>query len=238
MLIIYLYTVFESFLFPESFFAETQFNPAFLDQKKFTITAGSEIRFGLTELTTYQLNMQLASYGISLISFGNELYRENVAELGLGIPILDELTSGVSISVLNYWISDHYSEISYSVKAGLVSRFGAVEITAWLSNLNVPTFTDVDYVPPCYSVGCGYQANSDLILNFQVRGIETEMPFFNFNVHYSPYQLIDLVVGVNTEPLLLQYGVNIPFSKFFVTYAGNNHRQLGFSHYIGLGYIL
>ena len=85
---------------------------------------------------------------------------------------------------------------------------------------------------------CDYFAMSNLSFNFAIRGIETDLPFFNFGLFYSPHEIIELGAGVNTEPILLEYGLKIYIGDFVINYFGSNHLQLGLSHLLSLGFVL
>ena len=238
MLVFFLFTIYESFLFPRSFFVETQFNPANLNQEQLRIFAGSEIKFGLGELRTHTLCSQLKSYNINLASFGNDLYKENLIGLGFCFSVIEKMAFGIDISVLNYWIKDNYSRFGYSIKLGGIFSNGPVEIGAWANNINIPKFSEIDYIPPSYSLRCDYFATDNLSLGFAVRGVEKDLPFFNFGLLYSPHEIIELGISVNTEPILLEYGLQIYIGDFVVNYFGSNHLQLGLSHLFSLGFIL
>jgi hypothetical protein len=229
-------TIFEASLFPQSILSEHQFNPAILYQQQFGIIASTGTNFGLPELRTYSLYSQIKSYSISFTTFGNELYRENIIGLGFGFPLMKHAAVGFNIFVLNYSIKEHYSHYGFSLKFGAVFQYAPFEFGAWINNINVPKFSDIDYVPPNYSIRCGFRAADNVLFNFAIRGVETDMPFFNIAVHYSPYTIVALACGVNTDPLLLEYGLKIHLGDLCLSYAGNRHRQLGLSHRLSAGF--
>lgn len=236
MSILFLFAVFESSLFPHSILLENQFNPATLYQKQFEIIAGTEVKFGLPELRTYTIYSQIKSYSIAVTSFGSDLYKENVIGFGFGFPVVKKLAVGLNISLLNYWIKEHYSHLGYSIRVGGFFQNSPFEIGAWVNNINIPRFSEIDYVPLSYSVRCSYFAVHNLSFNFAIRGVETDLPFFNFGAFYSPYKIIELAAGINTEPLLLEYGLKINLGEFTMGYAGSHHRQLGLSHQLSIAF--
>lgn len=238
MHIFILFAVFESFLFPRTHFLENQFNPATLYQNSFTIRVGTEVRFGLSELRTHTIDAHIRSYGLSAATFGNDLYRENVMSLGFGFPIVETFAVGFSVAVLNYWVKHTENHFSYSLKIGGVFHRTPVEASAWISNVNVPKFSEIDYLPPNYSLRVAYSALYNLSFYFALRGIETELPFFNVGFFYAPYRMITIGMGVHTDPLLFEYGLEIYVGEFLLNYSGSNHPKLGLSHYVGAGFRL
>jgi len=232
MLIPFLFTVFESFLFPANILSENQFNPASLYQEQFQINLSTEVKFSLSDLRTYTLYSEIKSYSLNIASFGNDLYRENVVGFGFGFPLIRNFAAGLHISLVNYWIKDYYSHYGYSLRIGGVFENSPIEIDGWINNINVPKFSDIDYLPLTYSVRC------NLSFDFGVRGIETDLPFFKFGLFYAPIKIIKFGVGVNTEPLLLEYSLEIYLGELTLNYFGSNHHQLGLSHSLGVGFNL
>lgn len=236
MFVFCLVTVFESSLFPQSILSEHQFNPAILYEQQFGIIASTGVNFGLSELKTYSLYSQIKSYSICITTFGNELYRENIIGLGFGFPFTEHAAVGFNIFLLNYSIKDHYSHYGFSLRFGALFQHTPFELGAWINNINVPKFSDIDYVPPNYSIQCGFRAADNVLFNFSIRGVETDLPFFNIATHYSPYNIVELALGVNTDPLLLEYGLKIHLGDLCLSYAGSHHRQLGLSHRLSTGF--
>jgi len=238
MLILALFTVFESFLFPPTIFDENRFNPATLYEKDFEVTISTEVKFGLSDLRAHTIYSHINSYRLSATSFGNDLYRENVVHLGFGFPIIEKLAVGLSVAMLNYWIRDTENHFGYSLKIGSVFHSTPVKASAWINNINVPKFSEVDYLPPNYSLRINYAALRNLSFHFALRGIETKLPFFNFGLFYSPYRIIKIGIGVNTDPTLLEYGLETYVGEFILNYSGSSHQKLGLSHSLSLGFHL
>lgn len=230
MLIVYLFSIFESFFFPRNNLFENRSNPAILSRKQSELIIGAEQRFGLTDLRTYTIYSQLKSYSLGITSFGNRLYREHCVDLGFGFPIIENLGAGANIAMLNYWVKDYYSKFAYTVKIGGLFQTTKAEFGIWFSNINSPKFSDIDYLPPGYSLCFGYLITNDLSFNFTIREIEDELPFFKFGLIYSPYKIVQFTGDVNTEPLLFEYGLKINLGEFSLNYSGSIHRRLGLSH--------
>jgi hypothetical protein len=91
-------------------------------------------------------------------------------------------------------------------------------------------------VPFSYSLGVKYQALPTVHFDFAIRGLDTELPFYKFGLALSPHKMMDLVLGVNTKPMLLEYGLRLSLGKMSLSYSGNRHQQLGLTHNLGLGF--
>lgn len=236
MLAITLFAVFESLLFPRSVFLESQFNPASLYQKRFELIIGTGSNFGLSELRTYTIHSKIKSYNISAANFGNDIYRENMINAGLSFPVVEKLAVGFSVAMLNYWVKDNYNRFSYSLKIGWVYQNNLIEISGWINNINIPKFSSVDYLPPNYSLKLSYSTKNNLSLIFTIRGIETELPFFNFGLSYSPYKIITFGAGINTDPMYLEYMLKLSLGSLVLNYVGSTHQYLGLSHFLSVGF--
>lgn len=236
MLVIALFAVFESLLFPRSIFYESQFNPASLYPEKFELIIGTGTHFGLSDLRTYTIHSEIKLYRISATSFGNDIYRENTVNAGLSFPVVEKLAAGFSIAMYNYWVKDIYNRFTYSLKVGGMYRNNLLEIGGWVNNINIPKFSDIDYLPPTYSLKLKYLTKTNFSFAFAIRGRETDLPFYNVSLSYSPYKIITFGAGVNTEPMYFEYMLRLDLGNFILDYTGSNHRYLGLSHYFSVGF--
>jgi len=234
MVIIILFALFESQIFPYSIFLENQYNPASHFQKGVFINFGTGTRFCLSELRTYSIYTKIKSYSIHATSFGNDIYRENIISAGMSIQVVDKVIAGFGIAMLNYWIGNYCNRFGYSVKIGGLYHNKSTEIGGWINNINIPRFSDVDYLPPSYSLRFKYVTSNNVSLIFALRGLESDLPFFNIGVSCMPSKIITLGTGVNTDPLYLEYIIQLNLNTFILRYAGNNQRHLGLSHFLGL----
>ncbi|UCF70629.1 MAG: hypothetical protein JSW49_10620 [candidate division WOR-3 bacterium] len=236
MKVLLLLGFFDSFLFPGSILHEFEFNPAHLHRQRIEVLLTSEIRYELTDLRAFGIYSQVQRYGIRAISFGNDLYRENYIELGAGFPIAPGMAVGCNIAGMNCWVKDLKNEFTYSIKIGGIYEEGQFTISGWVNNLNVPRISSVDYAPVSYSLRFGYRAEANLNFDIALRGVETDIPFFNVSVVFVPHKTIRFGMGVNTRPILLEYAMKISLGRMFLSYAGNRHPQLGLTHVLGLGF--
>jgi hypothetical protein len=231
-----LISFFDSFLFPKSVLYENKFNPAQLHEKKFELMLTSEMRYELPELRTFGLYSQIDRYSFELASFGSGSYRENFFEFGLGFPIGNHFALGMNVTGLNTWIKNISNDFTYGIKLGAQFENDFFLISSWVNNVNVPRLSPVDYVPVSYSVRVDYKASPTLDFGFAVRGVENGLPFYNFGLRFYPHEILLLSLGVNSEPMLLEYGLQLSLGKMFLSYSGNRHQQLGLTHNLGLGF--
>lgn len=237
MIILLLIGVFDSFLFPGGILFEKQSNPAQLYESRLEVVFTGETKYGLPELRTISIYSQIDRCSVKAASFGNSLYRENFFEAGFGFPVGQRFAFGINVAGLNCWIKDVSNEFTGAFKVGGQFEKEPILVSAWVSNVNVPRLSAVDYVPICYSLSCDYRGHANLHFNFTVRGVDRGLPFYNFGLEFQPYRILTLGAGVNTEPLLLEYGLQLSLGKLCLSYSGNQHQQLGLTHNVAIGFL-
>lgn len=236
-MILLLLGFFDTFLFPGNILREEEFNPAHLHRERVEIVLTSGLRYELPDLRDFSLYSQIKRYSIKAVSFGSDLYRENVLELGAGFAVTPGLAVGFNIAGMNCWVRDYRNEFTYSVKIGGLFDSGQFSMSGWVNNVNVPRISAIDYTPVSYSVRFGYRAQANLDFNFSVRGVATEIPFYGFNVVFVPHKIMVLGLGINTRPILLEYGMEISLGRMCLCYSGSRHQQLGLTHTFGFGFV-
>lgn len=228
--------MFESTFFPRSIFIEDKFNPASMCLGGIEVDVGIESKYGLSDLRTYTLHSGIKSYSINIISFGNDIYRENTVSAGASFSLTEEVTTGFSIAILNYWVKENCNHYAYSCRIGGLYQKNPFKISGWINNINFPKFSNIDCIPPSYSLQLHYLPKNHLSLVFALRGIEKDIPFFNFGLSYSPHRMIMIGLGVNSDPMYLEYLLRLSVGKFTIDYTGSNHPYLGLSHFVIVGF--
>jgi hypothetical protein len=176
------------------------------------------------------------NYSLSTVSFGNDLYRENTISGGVSFPVSAKLYTGFSITVLNYWVKDYCGRFRYSMTAGFYVQGKDMSIDGWIAHLNAPQFNGYDEIPVVYSLELRYMPEEKMSLIFSVRGTEAELPFYNFGLTYTPSPSVLFGLGANTDPVFLEYVVQVRAGRMRFDYTGKTHQYLGLSHFLGLHY--
>jgi hypothetical protein len=194
------------------------------------ISLGGYEFFGISELRTWNAEIQIGSYGLNLKTFGNELYRENALELAGGFLLYKTLSAGIGIDLLNNWIKEYTNRFTYAVKLGAGFDFTDLKCELCLNNINLPRFSEIDYLPFGYLLGLQYRINPHINPYIYAMGKQTDRPFFNFGLSFMPVNKMECYAGVRTENFLFEYGMRIDIGHLGFLYAGSSHRQLGLSH--------
>jgi len=234
MLALIMIGVFETILFPQNLFCENEFNPALENRERFYIIIGTGSKFQLPELRTYYLYSSLKTYRLSAHSFGNDLYRENMLKIGSCFHMRKFWSIGFSIGMLNNWVKDNFNRYTYSLCLSSSFHMKNIKVSGWVNDINLPRLSNVDHLPLSYSMRFDHQTNENFNFAFALRGMDKELPFFNFGIMFSPYNIIHLGTGINTDPLYLEYMLKLNLGDFILAYSGCNHQYLGLSHSFNL----
>jgi hypothetical protein len=235
MLLIIIFAAFESLYFPHSLFLDNRLNPA-SPQDHFSLTTYGGLHFGMTDVRTYCVHVRVSDYSFSAVSFGNDVYRENAVAGGASFPVSTHVYTGFSVTMLNYWVKEYCNRFRYSMTAGFCVQEQDVSVNGWIAHCNSPRFNEFDEVPVVYSVELRYATEKSISLICAVRGTESELPFYNFGLTCAPSEYILLGLGANTDPVSLEYVVQVRAGQIRIDYAGKTHHYLGLSHFFGLHY--
>jgi hypothetical protein len=236
MFIMFLVAAFESMLYPQSIIIEEYYNPAKPAPYRFLASFGTRSHFGIPGLRTYTGRVSFTSFRVGIQSFGDELYRENMLTAGGRFPAGYGIAVGGELVLYHQSIQDNENRSCYSANLGTHFQSTAVEIGAWMHNLTIPRLSPVDYIPPCYSLNIMYRPQQYLSARCGVHSTELSMPFFSFGVTWMPYRIVMVGVGVNSDPLYIDYSATFVIGAVSIQYSGTNHQYLGSSHLFQLNF--
>ena len=230
MFIIVLFAAFESMLFPHSIIVEEYYNPAIPVPGLFRASFSTRSHFGIPGLRTYTGRVSFNRFHIGMQSFGDDLYRENMLTVGGHFSAGYGMSFGSELVLYHQSVLEAGSQSGYSANLGAHFQSPSCDAGVWMRNLTVPRLSPVDYIPPCYSIGIMYQPEYYLTARCAVNSIELSMPFFSFGVTYAPYRIVMIGIGVNSDPLYIDYSASFIIGAINIQYSGTNHQYLGLSH--------
>jgi hypothetical protein len=230
MYILFLVAAFESMLFPRSIILEEYYNPAVPPPGRFVVQLGTRSHFGIPGLRTYSGHISANRFHIGIQSFGDDLYRENMLTAGGYFSAGYGMSLGGELVLYQQSVLEGMDQSAYSANLGAHFRNATFAAGAWVRNLTVPRLSSIDYIPPCYSLKVMYRPEQFLTVRCAVSSIELSMPFFSFGATYAPYRAVMFGVGVNSDPLYIDYSATFIVGAISVQYSGTNHQYLGLSH--------
>ncbi len=238
MIIVMIFTLFESVLFPDNIFAEDLFNPALIRGRPVEASFLAGTRFGMTELREYKFSFQGGAYAVGLSSLGSALYRENDISGSFSVQFREVINAGLGLHVLNCWISGNSNCYNYSLRAGGAGQIGFLLLSAWINNINQPRFSSAERVPVTYSARADYTLERGIVFSFALRSIAGNLPFYNAGIRAKFFGLLEAGIGLNTDPVLMEFTNCFRLGWLSMTYEGSSHPKLGWSHRFGVTFKL
>jgi len=196
--------------------------------------------FGMKELAVGSLAAvvpsQYAHLGAGFISFGNELYQEQIAVIALSRSIRQKLYLGMKIQYMKLQINGYGSNFSYSLDVGLLAKI--TDGIRWgfaATNLNRAQIGAAhEQLPQTFSSGLSILPVSGLILNMDIFK-DIDFPAeLRVGIEYRILNRLAIRSGLTTQPDNFCAGLGLSFSYFAVDYAITNHPDLGMTHQFGI----
>ncbi len=203
-----------------------------------------ENRFLLKE-TSYRagafvLPVKTGAFGLSVASFGYELYSETKAGLSYGQRLGDKVSVGVQLNYLNTNLSQDYgSRNTITGAVGLIARMNE-EISIGVHVYN-PTRSqlaeyDNEKVPTVMKLGLDYRFSEKVMM-----GVETEKDMnaaavVKAGLEYHITEILYLRGGISTNPTLSSFGFGLQMKNFKMDISSSFHQTLGVTPGISLVY--
>ena len=203
-----------------------------------------ENRFLLKE-TSYKagafvLPVKKGAFGLSVTSFGFELYNETKAGLSYGMRFGDKFSMGVQLNYLNTSLSQDYgSKTSITGAVGLIAKLSK-ELSLGVHVYN-PTRAklaeyDNERVPTIMKLGLDYRFSEKVILGVST---EKDMNFdaiVNAGIEYHIIEMLYLRGGVSANPTQYAFGFGMQLKHFKIDLSSSFHQTLGITPAISIIY--
>lgn len=203
-----------------------------------------ESRFMMRELSlkggVAAVPFEFGTFGVSVTSFGYELYSESKFGLAYAMKLSDKLRMGVQLNYHRMQIAEGYGNAGF-----LTGEIGLqADVTDELSigaHIYNPTLTEqTEYnnekIPTTIRLGAQYQFNENFFI--AVEGMQNiyDRPSMRVGLEYHLIEQLYLRGGISTTPTLASFGFGLKLKKFFIDVASSYHSSLGFSPQVSLSY--
>ena len=203
-----------------------------------------ENRFLLKE-TSYKagafvLPVKTGALGISITSFGFELYNETKAGFSYGQRFGDKFSMGVQINYLNTKLSQEYgSKTSITGAIGLIAKLSK-ELSLGVHVYNPSRAKLADYdnerVPTIMKLGLDYRFSDKVMLAVSTEKDVNFNAVVNAGVEYHITEIFYLRGGVSTNPTQYAFGFGIQLKDFKMDLSSSFHQTLGITPGISIIY--
>ncbi|MCB2199967.1 hypothetical protein KQI63_11200 [bacterium] len=217
-------------------------NPAaasFTDQFAFRI--GYARPFGLKELDRIRLDLVYPFgarvAGLSLSSFGGELYSERQLSLSLS-QRSGPLAFGAALGHQQININNYGSDHAWFADAGLLLHLGMVQLGAGGTNLVSTTMEryGTDQVPRQGVVSLRFLPDSRYALLLETQFEKYMPPAFHFGGEVEIYANLRARLGYDTATNRMHLGLGISVEGLMMDGSYDNHPYLGWTRAFGFGW--
>jgi len=203
-----------------------------------------ENRFLLKE-TSYKagafvLPFKKGAFGLSVTSFGFELYNETKAGLSYGMRFGDKFSMGVQLNYLNTSLSQKYgSKTSVTGAVGIIAKLSK-ELSLGVHVYNPTRAKLAEYenerVPTIMKLGLDYRFSDKVMF-----GVSTEKDVnfdavVNAGIEYHIIDMLYLRGGISTNPTQYAFGIGMQLKDFKVDISSSFHQTLGITPAISIIY--
>ncbi len=206
-----------------------------------TVIVTGEQRFNITELQALAAGGAIVTssgvFGVKLGYFGFEEYNEQNLTLTYSRKLMDQLSIGAEIIVLQTQIPEFDSEVTATFALGAQTYLGEQLILGvhLYSPIRVEIAED-EFIPSTYRAGLSYLASKKLTVNAE---LEKSVDFpvrFRGGIDYLFLEALRVRLGYSSEPSSFHFGFGYRFANIQLDAAASYHQILGFSPAVSLAY--
>lgn len=192
--------------------------------------------FGVEDLSLSSMGyIQLTPWGrwgVSLRTFGTNVYRETTCGLSHSRKIRKEFCVGATLKFFNLSIDRYGSAYACGIDVGCLYEmkrhvYGGLSIT----NVNTPHIGEVhEHIPSLISIGLRSHPGDEYILTVEVQKETGYGIQFHTGQEYRFSKVFALRTGLQTNPTDFTAGTGFYFGRYRLDYAFSSHSVLGFTH--------
>lgn len=203
-----------------------------------------ENRFLLKETgykaAAFVMPVKSGAFGISVTSFGFELYNETKAGLSYGQRFGDRFSMGVQMNYLNTQLTQEYgSKTSITGAIGLIAKLSeSLSMGVHVYNPSRTKLAEYDdeRIPTIMKLGLDYRFSDKVML-----GVSTEKDVnfdavVNAGLEYHITEMLYLRGGISSNPTQYAFGFGMQLKDFKVDLSSSFHQTLGITPGISIIY--
>lgn len=208
----------------------------------FTAAVQAERRFGLAELQSIGAAAALPTgsgvWGLTLHSFGFELYSEQRAGLAYGRKLTDNFSLGAQMLLFNHRIEEYGSRLTFSFELGLMAELSPkLSFGVHAANPMRVEVAPGENLPTVFRLGFNYRPSGQIALLAEVEKDIEFGPRVKTGIDYRLVDALSLRIGVATEPTEITFGAGYKVNAALaVDVSAAYHQILGFTPAVGVVY--
>lgn len=211
-------------------------NPATMDQKQIKVGVSAKRYYLIDGLNEFNLSGSLPSkfgtIGAGLQYFGDQLYNEKIATIGLSRQLSEKISAGASLLYVNNTAQYAESASTFLPQLGISAelsdefRLGAMMRNPFSQDLKEPFNQNIQAF---VSFGGHYQPNEEITTTLQADLLESNGMSGGLAFKYKPLEKFAFTLGGRLNPGYITAGVTLSLSKAKVDIGSQYQQNLGFS---------
>ncbi|MDB3887349.1 hypothetical protein N9344_00175 [bacterium] len=203
-----------------------------------------ENRFLLKETSfktgAFILPFKNSSIGLSIQSFGYQLYSKNQLGLAYGLRFSDKISGGLKLNYIYTQLSENYgSKNSFTADVGLITKV-TEHLTMGVQVVN-PTRTSLtefnnEKLPTIMKLGLDYLFSEKVFVGVEVEKNFNTDAIVKVGLEYRVVENLYLRGGISTNPTLTSMGIGFLFKYFKIDVSTSYHQVLGLTPSVSLIY--
>lgn len=203
-----------------------------------------ESRFLLKE-TSYRagafvLPTKFGSFGVSVTSFGYQLYNQNKIGLAYGQKLTEKIAMGVQLNYNNVKLNQDYGQKStFTGAVGIIADL-TNELTLGVHVYNPTRTKFAEYVnerlPTIMKLGLDYKFSEKVFIGVETEKEMDEDALVRVGIEYLPIDILYLRAGVSSNPTLSSFGFGLQLKDFKLDLSTSFHQTLGVTPAISIIY--
>ncbi len=203
-----------------------------------------ESRFLLKE-TGYKagafvLPVKTGALGLSVTSFGYELYNRTNVGLSYGQHFGEKFSAGVQLNYFNTKLSENYGQKSaFTASLGLMAKLNK-ELTIGVHVYNPTRSKLAEYnnerIPTIMKLGLDYKFSEKVFVALETEKDIDYDAIIKAGIEYHIIDVLYLRGGVSSNPSLTSFGLGVLLKDFKLDIASSYHQTLGFTPSISIVY--
>ena len=217
-------------------------NIAGLSELKNTeVIVSGEQRFELSELQILTaggaIPTNAGTFGIKVSYFGFEAYNEQSITASYARKLMDKLSIGAEIIVLQTRIPEFETNTAATFALGVHSKLSKdLYLGIHLYSPMRVEIAEEEFLPSIYRAGLTYIASKKLRINAELEKT-IDFPFrFRGGFDYQFIKELHVRLGYSSEPASFHFGFGYSFLGIQLDAAASYHQVLGFSPVMSLAY--
>lgn len=197
-------------------------------------------QFGMNELRTIALGgtlpLNIGTVGVNVHQFGFELYKENGVSIGFGREIDWDVYGGITIHINRFVVERYGSTTKALLDIGLFSE-PLRNLTLGFAAHNILGTTigaTNEHLPRIFKIGTAYVPLRAFTVLFELEKDIRHPLSMKAGVEQKFLDFFAIRLGTTSNPDTFSGGIGLEYSLFTFGYAGNLHKELGWTHQIEL----